>query len=114
MEHSNLSRGMHYVNEYSLNVPNWVGVQCAQKSSKRTEYGYSCLRVTNYISIYKTRLEVYSDGTAKAVTMVNCNYSARYQYTKYYDEYGKEIRDKWNRTRTEMNEWKRIRKSLEE
>ena len=71
-------------------------------------YGYFITITTSYITIKKTRLEINADGTAKAVTKVNKNYSSPYQFTTYFDKEGREIIG--DTTHQELSYYKKIRK----
>lgn len=77
---------------------------------KRTKkpYGWHILQGTNFISIHTTRLEVFEDGRAKAVTKVDKNYHAKYQVTTYYNKDGKEIISNDNSTRKELSYFKKL------
>ena len=79
---------------------------------EKTNYGYKITRMTNFIGIYKTKLYIYKDGTAKAVTKAEVNYSPNEQWTIYFDARGFEIVDPSNSTRKELAIWKRLKKDL--
>lgn len=105
-------RGLHYIDIFDLNSANTKGAGCKQMKSYRTLQGFVHFRMTNFIATYKTTGIVNYDGTVKAVTKVTRNYSAPYQYTAYFDEYGKEIKNDTSNTRLELAEYKRIRKYI--
>ena len=80
-------------------------------SRKKTKYGWKIVQGTNYISIITTKLYIYEDGFAKSVTVVDKNYHAKYSFTCYYDNNGKEIviEHVLNQTRAELTLWKKLR-----
>ena len=88
---------------YSDGMGNW------SEPAKKTSYGYSHVRGTPYICIYKTRIYVYEDGFAKSVTRVDKNYHPPYQFTTYWNADGTEIVSQNNSTRAELNIWKTLR-----
>jgi hypothetical protein len=105
----NITLGATYKEKYldtelgTLGLPN-VGRVTLNRVKK--PYGWLITEGTNYISIYKIRLELFPDGRAKATVKVDKNYHSPYQYTLYFDKQGREIKDKHNRTRAELAYWK--------
>lgn len=99
----------HYKDIYLFNHK---GIQFAGNSYKKTDYGYSIRATTNFVSITQTKLYIYGDGTAKAVSKVNRNYAAKYQYTTYFDSSGIEIIAEGDNTRKELALWKKHKKEL--
>lgn len=100
--------GNHYRCNYNLNHKRLESITGAHSSVTKTDYGYNILKTTTYITVTKTKLFIYNDGFAKAVSKVRCNYSPPYQITKYYDGYGNEIIG--DSTRSELNVWKKLRR----
>jgi uncharacterized lipoprotein NlpE involved in copper resistance len=76
---------------------------------KKTGYGYLFHMFNHYITLYYGKLVINADGTAKATIRVNCNYSAPYQYTLYFDCEGYEIKTEDNSTRKELLIYKQLR-----
>lgn len=107
----NINLGLTYREKYLNDIVQPFGLKHSGLTTVKrvkTKYGWHIVKMSNYIAIYTTRLEVYPDGTAKAVTKVNKNYYPKYQYTLYFDKDGKEIKDKHNRTRKELHYWKTV------
>ncbi len=94
----NIRLGSHYQNL----------IDRANNSKTVTDYGYRLTHITSYVCIYKTRLEIYPNGSAKAVTRVEKNYHAPYQTTVYFDKDGREIIDNNNNTCKELAYFKSI------
>ncbi len=66
----------------------------------------------HYITLYYGKLIINIDGTAKAVIKVNRNYSAKYQYTLYFNKEGFEIKSHENSTKKELSIYNKIRKTI--
>jgi len=82
------------------------------KAAKKP-YGYLITYITPYVCIYKKKLVINGDGTAKCTVKVNRNYQVPYQYTCYFDAEGKEIISYENSTRKELAIYNRIRKGIQ-
>ncbi len=106
-----MKRGLHYMDKFALNKPDQLpAVGCECNTSDKIKGGYKHIRRTNYISEYVTRLILNDDGTAKAVTKCKKNYRADWQFSTYFDEYGREIIG--SSTRAELLEYMRIKRML--
>jgi len=95
----------HHYNNMYLYFHNGVG--CDSNTYVKTSYGYKIKRMTNFIAIYRTKLYIYADGSAKAVTKASKNYCADWQYTYYFDKRG--FRIDAETTRKELAIWKKGR-----
>lgn len=58
---------------------------------KKTNKGYNIHLFTNYICLYYKYVTLGNNGTAKVVTKVDRNYSAKYQFTLYENKEGEQI-----------------------
>jgi hypothetical protein len=97
---------MHYQTKY---LKHSDGAGCASNSYIKTDYGYLIRKMTNFIGIYTTKLFIYPDGFAKAVTKAKVNYTPNEQWTIYFDAQGHEITTEGNSTRKELAIWKKLR-----
>jgi len=108
----NITLGNTYQDKYLNTELGYLGSSKFQGlitiNRKRTKYGWLITQGTNYISIMKTKLYIYPNGKAKSITKVDSNYQAPYQFTCYYNNNGREIKDAHNRTRLELNYWKSL------
>ena len=104
--------GLHYREKYRLDNPVHNSSEYGFTVTKKP-YGYRIVRVTHYVTIYTTRLEINEDGSAKAVTKVDINYQKPYQITDYFGTDGRHIivTNEINepQTRQELAEYKRQR-----
>jgi len=104
-----ITLGKHYKEKYNLDKPNKYGKGCEKTESQKTKNGYSHLRMTNFISIYKTKIIENQDGTVIAKTTINCNYQAPYSHSSYFDRDGLEIIGSDNE---EIQYYRKIRRGL--
>jgi hypothetical protein len=102
--------GKTYIEKFRLNEEDWVGDGCACRKTEKTDYGFKYLKMTNWITIAKSKIFVYKDGFAKSVTNVDTNYRPKVRETCYYDQQGFEIIGKT--TRGELSVWKKLRKEV--
>jgi len=58
---------------------------------KKTDKGFNIHLFTNYICLYYKYVTIGKKGTAKVLTKVARNYSAKYQFTIYENKEGKTI-----------------------
>lgn len=63
-------------------------------SIKKTKKGYNIKRFSNYVTVININLEVLHNGFSKATIKVDKNYHAKYQYTMYFDEELKEVKNR--------------------
>ena len=68
-------------------------------------YGFRVVRFSNYISLQYIKVECLQNGFSKATVKVDRNYSAKYQYTVYFDNYGNEIQSESNTTLEDRKIW---------
>lgn len=93
----NLRRG--YCNTFNLmnNYNNLLTVEPYKNQGTRVTkvtkkpYGYRIQLFNNYITLFYVKLEINSDGTAKASWRVEKNYCATQRFTEYHGADGNEI-----------------------
>ena len=61
---------------------------------KKTKYGYIIHRFSNYVSLQYIRFEVLKTGFCIATVKVDTNYRQKYQYTVYFNDEMKEVKDR--------------------
>ncbi len=107
-----IKHGTHYREKYRLVNPIHNSSEYGFEVTKKP-YGYRIVRVTHYVTVFTTRLEIASDGSAKAVTKVETNYQRPYRITDYFGTDGRQIivtdENNMPNTRQELLEYKRQR-----
>jgi len=98
-----ITKGHHYK---TLFLDDLAGNNSIQYKVTKISGGYKIVHITHYICITKTKLTIFSNGSAKAVSKVDKNYHRSYQCTQYFDLEGYEI--KGETTREELAFFKKL------
>ena len=79
-----------------MNYRDWLPVEPENRQGTRTTkcatkpYGYMIHRFNNYITVYRIKLVINKNGSAKATVDKDRNYCPHEHYTEYFDANGEE------------------------
>lgn len=86
------------------------GRRWAMINRKKTEYGYYLTSISTYICVWKTKLVINSNGTAKAHVLKKMNYRAPERHTLYFDAFGQLISETQTDGRTDRQVYNSLNK----